>query len=135
MPKTPTTASLTQSIVEHLTPHKSEVLDKVVSAAKAGDPRAQEQFLRYFPVPKIGAELIFIEGFKEAGTLKEKGDLVLSSVAKGSLSPDQGSLVLGLLADYARVVATDDLEQRVKALELGEKVVATVVPEIEEVVG
>jgi hypothetical protein len=51
------------------------------------------------------------------GTLSEKGEAVLSAMARGEISPGQAGEILSALASQGRIVETTELEKRIAALE------------------
>lgn len=51
------------------------------------------------------------------GTLSEKGEAVLSAMARGEISPGQAGEFLSALASQGRIIETTELERRVSELE------------------
>ena len=51
------------------------------------------------------------------GTLVEQGSLVLTKIAQGDISPEQGSTIIQSISSLARIIEVDKLERRVAALE------------------
>ena len=51
------------------------------------------------------------------GTLTDQGRAVLAAVGAGELAPAQGAQLLAGLGALARIVETDELEKRIRALE------------------
>jgi polyhydroxyalkanoate synthesis regulator phasin len=55
--------------------------------------------------------------FPENATLPEQGQIILQSVANGTLTPDQGHALLSGLGSQARLIEITELEERITALE------------------
>lgn len=94
-----------------------DVIDAVVTAAKAGDVQAAKIVLdKSFPnVRAVAAP----EKFKldSTASLSDQARAVLQSVASGSMSPDTGSLMLTGIEKTARVIESTELAERVQKLE------------------
>ena len=52
-----------------------------------------------------------------SGTLTEKGEMIITAMGKGELSPPDTTSMLQALAAQARIIEIDELEQRVRKLE------------------
>ncbi len=52
-----------------------------------------------------------------SGTLTEQGEMLLSAMGKGELSPTETTSMLHALAAQARIIEIDELEKRVSELE------------------
>lgn len=117
--KTPTTARLTDDIVAYLEPHRLEILDQAINAAKAGDPVAIRQILSYYPPNKSPEQMISIPGLSRAKTMQEKGDTILQALADSNIGFDSAEKALKILASYATIVQASNFEDRLKALEEG----------------
>jgi hypothetical protein len=116
---TPTTSRLTDDIVAYLEPHRKEILDAAISAAKLGDPVAIRQILSYFPPNKAPEQLVAIPGLSEASTLEEKGNAILNGLAECNLGFDSAEKALKILASYATIISASSFEARLRALEEG----------------
>ena len=53
----------------------------------------------------------------EGGTLTAKASAVLHAAASGELAPGQAAQMIAALGTVAKIIETDDLAQRIKALE------------------
>lgn len=99
-----------------LEPHAKDLVAKVVELAKDGDVSALRICIdRLIPVPKAKDEVVTLEGFTDSPA--ECGRVVLAAVGDGSLTPEQGSTIMGTLSSQARIVEVAELEQRISALE------------------
>ena len=92
-----------------LRPHQDALIAKVVELAKSGDPTAIKIiFDRLMPPLRARDELV---QFKMTGdTLTEKGLSVLSAIAIGQLTPDQGIRLLEAVSTCARIQAIEEAE-------------------------
>ena len=92
-----------------LRPHQDALIAKVVELAKSGDPTAIKIiFDRLMPPLRARDELV---RFKMTGdTLTEKGLSVLSAIAIGQLTPDQGIRLLEAVSTCARIQAIEEAE-------------------------
>lgn len=122
---TPTTSRLTDDIVSYLEPHRKEILDAAISAAKAGDPVAIRQILSYFPPNKAPDQMISIPGLAQAKTLQEKGDTILNCLAQSHIGFDSAEKAIKILASYATIVSASNFEARLRALEDGKSTTLT----------
>jgi hypothetical protein len=99
---------------ELLQPHAADLAKKAVELALAGDTTALRICIdRCIPVMKAKDEPIAIAGL--AGTPAEQGQAVLS--ATGTITPDQASAAMQVIAAQARIIEVDELERRLAALE------------------
>lgn len=101
---------------ELLQPHAADLTKKAVELALAGDTTALRICIdRCIPVMKAKDEPVLVPGL--AGTLAEQGQAVLSAMAAGTVTPDQASAVMQVIAAQARIIEVDELEKRLAALE------------------
>jgi hypothetical protein len=104
---------LRASIAEHV----PSILEQLVKAAQGGDIQAARLILeRVFPAVKPTEQAIELE-LPDCGTLAAKAAAVLSAAAAGQLAPGQAAQMIAALGTVAKIVETDDLAQRIKALE------------------
>jgi hypothetical protein len=116
---TTNTSRLTDDIVAYLEPHRKEILDAAITAAKLGDPVAIRQILSYFPPNKAPEQMMSIPGLVKAITLQDKGDAILNGLAQCHLGFDSAEKALKILASYATIVSASSFEARLRALEEG----------------
>jgi hypothetical protein len=94
------------------------ILKKMVKAAKAGDMRAAEMVLsRVWPVRKGSPIVLPLPPIKTADDVVAALGAVADAVAAGSITPDEGQAVAGVLEIKRRAIETTDLEARITALE------------------
>lgn len=90
----------------------------MVKKAKEGDAAAAKAILDRVWPPRKGARLKFdLPTISEAGDLPDAIAAVSRQVANGEISPDEGSLIVGLLEAQRKAIETTDLADRVTALE------------------
>jgi len=91
---------------------------KAIELAKAGDTLALRLCLERVLSPRKGRPVVFDLPVinKPADVVAALGALV-NAVARGSLTPDEGAAVAGLLEAKRRGLETVELEQRIAALE------------------
>lgn len=95
------------------------IIDVLTERAMAGDTGAARLLLERTVAPLKASEepapLALVEG-----TVTERGMLVVKAVADGRLSPSQGSAFLSTLVALSKLRESDELEDRVAALEARE---------------
>jgi hypothetical protein len=91
---------------------------KAVQAALQGDMAAMRLCLeRVAPVRKGATIRIELPYVIDINTLNNALNSVIQGVAIGELTTDEGAAVAGLLEAKRRVIETQELEARIKALE------------------
>lgn len=108
-------AELVRQLLE---PKRTELVDKAVAMALAGDPTALRICIdRLAPPSRAEAAPVAIAGLAEAQSLTAKADVLLAAIGSGQLAPDTGSQLLNALAAVGRVAELDELAARIAALE------------------
>lgn len=103
---------------EGLTKDLPGLLDKVKSAALAGDMTAAKMLLdRTLPPVRAESAPVHIPELAEGKTLSEKAQAIINAVANGVLAPSIASELLSALGAVCKIIETDDLENRIAALE------------------
>jgi hypothetical protein len=97
--------------------HVPEIVEKLTTAAKAGDVSAARLLLERVLPPVKAIEQAALVPLPAEGTLTEQGRAVLQAVAGGELAPTQGAALLGALGTLAKLAETDELARRIEALE------------------
>lgn len=96
----------------------SELLEKMIEAAKGGDMRAAELILsRVWPVRKGRPVSLALPAIKTSADLVVAMGALADAVAGGEITPDEGAAVTTILEAKRRAIETNDLEQRIAALE------------------
>jgi len=94
------------------------LLEVTKKQALAGDTTALRLLLeRTLPAQKATAAPIDIPNLKTAQTLTEKAQAIINAIGDGSVPPDIGASLLAALGSVSKIIETDELEQRVAALE------------------
>jgi len=107
-----------ERIRAYLAPYQERVLESLLMEAILGDVTAQRLVLeRLAPSTRPAHAPVEIPGLAEAKTLTEKASAILDAIAAGAVPPDVGERLLAALANYAKALETDELEQRIRALE------------------
>jgi Family of unknown function (DUF5681) len=109
----PDRRSAVRSLLE---PHADKLIAKAVSLALEGDTTALRICLDRLLAP-LKSKDAAVKLDPPGGTLAEQGQAILSSVASGDLTPDQGATLIQAIAAQARIVETCELEARIARLE------------------
>jgi hypothetical protein len=113
--KTPGTGEL-QRIRASIGEHVPEIIEQLVTAAKAGDIQAARLILeRVLPPVKAIEQPQAID--LPDGTLTDQGRAVLRSVAAGELAPGQGAQLLAAIGTLGKIAGLDELAARITVLE------------------
>lgn len=98
----------------------TDVLRKVIEAAKGGDMRAAEILLgRLWPAAKGRLVALDLPPMEHAADLPRALGAVAAAVAAGTITPDEGQAVAAVLDAQRRAIETADLAARIAALEAG----------------
>ena len=101
-----------------LEPYAEELIQRVVGMAKEGDMAALKLCLDRLCAPLRPTDRhITIEGLGSCKELSGKGDVVLASVASGTITPVEASSLMSAISSQARIIEVDELERRVAELE------------------
>jgi hypothetical protein len=96
----------------------SELLERMIESAKGGDMRAAELILsRVWPVRKGRPVSLALPAIKTSADLVVAMGALADAVASGEVTPDEGAAVTTILEAKRRAIETNDLEQRISALE------------------
>ena len=91
---------------------------KAIDLALAGDGPALRLCLDRIAPPRKDSPVAFaLPPIKTAGDAVVASAALLSAVAQGEVTPDEAGRVMALLTAHKALVETDDLEQRISALE------------------
>ena len=94
-----------------------DIMQAVVTAAKAGDMRAADILRRLWPERKGRPVTLDLPAIAVPGDIVAALGVITDAVATGELSPDEGAAVVGILETQRRTVETVELERRLVALE------------------
>ena len=105
--------------IESLLEGQSEALTQVaISKALDGDSVALRLCLDRIAPPMKDKPVVFpLPQMQDAMDASQAAGSVLSAVSEGSLTPIEGTRVMGLIDSYRRTLELTDIEFRIKALE------------------
>ena len=96
----------------------TDVVIKVVEAAKGGDLKAADMLLsRIWPIRKGRQIKLAVPSIRTAADVVAALGAVTDAVAAGDLTPDEGSAVANVIEIKRRTLETEALEKRIAALE------------------
>jgi hypothetical protein len=99
-----------------LQPRAEKLIEKAVDLALNGDTTALRICIdRIIPTMKAKDSPVRIG--KLAGSLTDQGRTVLDAMAEGSITPDEAATLMQAISAQARIIAVDELERRVSAIE------------------
>ena len=91
---------------------------KVIELAKDGDGPALRMCLDRLAPPRKDAPVCFdLPPIKSVADAVEASSALLSAVAAGDVTPDEGSRIMSLLTSHKVLVETGEFERRLEALE------------------
>jgi hypothetical protein len=98
------------------------VVQAVIDAAKNGDMQAAKMVVdRILPAPKGRKIDLDLPNIRTAADLPELQEAIMSAVAAGQITPDEGSTLAGMAEMRRRSIETMQLEERIAALEAKKK--------------
>lgn len=92
------------------------IIDVLVAAAKAGDTQAARCLMDRGIAALRPIEPVAPFRLRD-GTLTSRAEAVVAAIAAGTLSPTQGSQIVGALVGVARVADTDEILRRIELME------------------
>lgn len=99
-----------------------DVIAAIVTSARAGDARAAELLFRRAWPERKGRPLAFpAPTAAGAGGLVQAMEAVTAAMAAGEMTTEEASAVAGVLEIHRKVIAVEDHEARLRALEEGRK--------------
>ena len=120
-PKGPGTGSRNRAslLLDRMAEGEAEaVLQSVLTAAKAGDMGAAKVLLdRIWPARKGRPVRLDLPEMRTPADLAAALGAVAGAVARAELSPEEGAAVAAVLETQRRAIETEQLEQRIAALE------------------
>ena len=105
--------------IESLLEGQSEALTQTaISKALDGDSVALRLCLDRIAPPMKDKPVVFpLPQMQDAADASQAAGSVLSAVSEGTLTPMEGTRVMGLIDSYRRTLELTDIEFRIKALE------------------
>jgi hypothetical protein len=96
----------------------AEIVKAMIEKAKEGDGQSGRVILERIWPPRKGARLTFdLPEITKADDLPGAIAAINRQVADGEISPDEGTLIVGLLDAQRRAIETSELADRVALLE------------------
>ena len=93
-------------------------MSKVVEMALDGDMTAMRLVLeRIVPAYKNEAQPVAVDALKNADSVTAQGRAVGDAIASGDLAATDGATFIAALTQMGRLVETEELEERIAALE------------------
>lgn len=94
------------------------IAQKAIEMAKSGDAAAIRMCLDRLAPPRKDAGVCFaLPPIKTIADAVEASSALLSAVAGGDVTPDEGSRIMALLTSHKVLVETGEFERRLEALE------------------
>ena len=95
-----------------------EIVQAVINSAKGGDARSAELVLkRIWPEQKGRHVVVDLPAVTDAAGVLEALAKITEATASGTITPDEGQALAGLLEAQRRAIETQELEARIAALE------------------
>lgn len=109
----------TSLLVERLLDDEAEaIVRKAIEKAKEGDGPVLRAVLERLAPGRKDAPIAFdLPPIETAADAKKASTAVLSAVAAGDITPDEGGRVMALLVSHKTIVEATDFEERLAALE------------------
>jgi len=101
-----------------LEPHSEELVQKAVEMAKEGDMGALRLCLeRLIPPIKSKDDPVIVKGLKGDASLVKQGQVIVSAMAAGDITPAEASTLIQAISQQARIIEIEELEKRLAKLE------------------
>lgn len=98
-----------------------KIVESVANAATAGDMRAAEIILkRAWPERKGRPLSIDLPLVGRAQDVPKATAAIIAAVTGGAITPEEGQALSSLVESHRKAIETNELEERIKALELNE---------------
>ncbi len=108
----------TRSVLKLIEGGAEEITRTVIDAAKGGDMGAARFILeRIVPTAKERPVSLALPDTTTAGGIADAQAAILQAVAVGELLPGEGSVLAGIVEARRKALETQELEQRIAALE------------------
>lgn len=103
---------------QYLKPHSEALITKAKDLALAGDTTALRICIdRIAPPPRNESAPVVIFEIEAAQTMSDKARAIVNAAGGGLISPDTAALLLGAIANAAKIIEVDELANRIAALE------------------
>jgi len=102
---------------ENIAQHLPEIINQLVIKAKSGDAQSAKLLLERVLPPVKSVEQPVEINLPIDADLSTQGQFVIQAIAKGILTPHQGSALLNSIGTLLKIIELDELEKRLSALE------------------
>jgi len=103
---------------DKLDSHGENLINRCVYLAHQGDPTALRLCMeRLMPARRQRTVQFKVPPVKTLADVDAASESVVSDVARGRLTPAEGQAISGLLEGRRRVIETQEMEERIRALE------------------
>lgn len=110
----------TRAILKLIEGGAEEITRAVLDAAKGGDMGAARFILeRIVPTAKERPVSVALPDVTTAAGIADAQAAILQAVAAGELMPNEGNVLAGIVEARRKALETQELEQRIAALEAG----------------
>lgn len=100
-----------------LDPHMRELVEKLIAMAKEGDFRAIKLIAdKCIPEARGLDSPVRVMNWQATDTIIDQSRALISAVATGVLTPDQGRTLMSMLASHMDIEKIDDLSKQIAEL-------------------
>jgi len=92
-----------------------DVLERLIVSAKKGSYRQVKMVLER-TLPPLRPQDAPIN-LRLRGSIEDKAKTILNAVSDGRITPDEGTKLMSLLADQAKIIEVNELAERLEAIE------------------
>lgn len=113
----------TQMVMALMESGAKAIVKQVIDAAKGGDMRAAKLVIERL-APPARERLITFQALPQTGDaagVAEAQAVILQAVAAGELTPGEAATLSGIVENRRKAIETQELEQRIQALEEHQK--------------
>ena len=114
----PPGSGLAGSLRRAIAAQAADVIAALITKAKEGDVQAARALLdRLVPPLRAQSAPVAIPGFDTATGLAERAQAALRAAGRGEVPPDVAAGLVAAVGALAKIIETEQLEQRIRALE------------------
>lgn len=113
----------TQMVMALMESGAKAIVTQVIDAAKSGDMRAAKLVIERLAPPARERLITFqaLPQTEDAAGAAEAQTAILQAVAAGELTPGEAATLSGIVENRRKAIETQELEQRIRALEEQQK--------------
>ena len=114
----PPGSGLAGSLRRAIAAQAADVIAALIAKAKEGDVQAARALLdRLVPPLRAQSAPVAIPGFDTATGLAERAQAALRAAGRGEVPPDVAAGLVAAVGALAKIIETEQLERRIRALE------------------